>query len=328
MTTNQKIPWVEKYRPNEFKQVILDTKTKTILQNILSSKYFPNLLFFGPPGVGKTTTILTMIREWNHMMGTQSNNCIHLNASDDRGINVIRSQILQFVSCKSLFQNSLKFIILDEVDYMTRPAQEALYQLIQSRASLKSDSVRYCLICNYLNRLDTNIASEMINVHFRQLPRAHITDFLTRIAHCEGLTLRKGFVDTLIDIYKTDIRSMVNCMQTNQEGLKTETPLLVNVMTDDDYEELLRNIISTKDVMSQLDIFANHCSRHNVDEKTMITNVCKFLFREFPPLLSDPSFLAFVEDVIHKRDNIGRKLYIRYFWEKMSCYINNHGIFH
>jgi replication factor C subunit 3/5 len=263
--TNENIPWVEKYRPEGFDDVILDAKTKRILQNILDSQYFPNLLFFGPPGVGKTTTIMTMIKKWNHLTGTQFNNCIHLNASDERGIDVIRSQIMQFVSCKSLFEHSLKFIILDEVDYMTRPAQEALYQLIQSHqqlSSVKSSSsstacalsssssmVRFCLICNYLNRLDSNISSEMINIHFNNLPRSKLFTFLQDIATKEGLGLPMGFLNMLVDTYKTDVRSMINCMQTNQQYLVTEntppsSPVFFNIMSDDDYKMMLSSLFS------------------------------------------------------------------------------------
>jgi len=325
------MPWVEKYRPSGFKDVILDPKTKIILENILTTRYFPNLLLFGPPGIGKTTTILTMIREWNEQMGTQSNNCIHLNASDDRGINVIRNQIVQFVSCKSLFQNSLKFIILDEVDYMTRPAQEALYQLIQSRAFMKSDSIRYCLICNYLNRLDSNISSEMINIHFKELPRQHISDFLENIAAKETLSLPLGFVDTLIATYKTDIRSMINCMQTNQKELQQhqKIPLLMNVMTDDNYSSFLKSLFdnNNNNNNNNIEIFQLHCSLHNIDEKSMVTNICKFVFRNYKSMMLDSSFMVFVENIVHKRDKIAKHLYTRFFLEKLSCYINNHGIF-
>ena len=142
-------PWVEKYRPTNFDDIVLDEINRTILENIINKGYFPNLLFYGPPGTGKTTTIINLVKEFQAKY--KSSNCpcetgdssgsndglgtvIHLNASDERGVDVIRSQISAFVNTKSLFGggNKLKFIILDEVDYMTKNAQIALRYLINN----------------------------------------------------------------------------------------------------------------------------------------------------------------------------------------------------
>ena len=126
------IPWVEKYRPTQFKKIVLDKHNKIIFNNIIKNKYIPNLLLYGPPGTGKTTTIINLINKYQ-----QENNqvnkglMIHLNASDERGIDIIRNQINNFVNSKTLFSKGVKFIILDEVDYMTKNAQLALKYLLQ-----------------------------------------------------------------------------------------------------------------------------------------------------------------------------------------------------
>ena len=125
-------PWVEKYRPNKFEDIVLTTINKKILVNIVKFNYFPNLLFYGPPGTGKTTTIINLINKYQETYDQKNKGLIiHLNASDDRGIEIIRNQIHQFVHTKTLFGNGLKFVILDEVDYMTKNAQQALRYLIQ-----------------------------------------------------------------------------------------------------------------------------------------------------------------------------------------------------
>jgi len=118
---NEIIPWVEKYRPSNFQDIVLDDMNKHILTNIVELNYFPNLLFYGPPGTGKTTTIINLINMYQERYNQKKKELvIHLNASDERGIDVIRNQINQFVNSKGLFTNGTKFIVLDEVDYMTK----------------------------------------------------------------------------------------------------------------------------------------------------------------------------------------------------------------
>ena len=126
-------PWVEKYRPNNFEDIVLDKTNKTIFNQILNKNYFPNLLLYGPPGTGKTTTIINLINKYQKNNNNINNKdlIIHLNASDDRGVDIVRNQINQFVNTKTFFNKGLKFIILDEVDYMTKNAQSALRYLIQ-----------------------------------------------------------------------------------------------------------------------------------------------------------------------------------------------------
>ena len=121
-------PWVEKYRPSHFDDIVLDPLNKLMMRNIISTRHFPNLLFYGPPGTGKTTTIINLVNEYQRatMQHTNGGFMIHLNASDERGIDIIRNQINQFVNSKTMFTNFMKFVILDEVDYMTKNAQQAL----------------------------------------------------------------------------------------------------------------------------------------------------------------------------------------------------------
>jgi replication factor C subunit 3/5 len=118
-------PWVEKYRPTNFDDIVLEYDNRILLKNIIEKNHFPNLLLYGPPGTGKTTTIINLIKNYNNVYKQHLRSVIHLNASDDRGIDIIRNQINQFVNTKSIFGNGVKFVILDEVDYMTKHAQQA-----------------------------------------------------------------------------------------------------------------------------------------------------------------------------------------------------------
>ena len=170
-----KIPWVEAFRPTKFDDIVLDPLNKMILRNIIDTSYFPNLLFYGPPGTGKTTTIINLINAYQekHKQKTKGLT-IHLNASDERGIDIIRNQINQFVNSNALFHNGMKFVILDEVDYMTNNAQQALRYLLQNY----NNNVRFCLICNYISRIDDGLQNEFIRLRFNQLPEKDIISFL------------------------------------------------------------------------------------------------------------------------------------------------------
>ena len=129
---NNYVPWMEKYRPDKFNDIVLDPLNKQILKNVIETSYFPNLLFYGPPGTGKTTTIINLVNSYQEKLKIKNKGLmIHLNASDDRGIDIIRNQINLFVNTNSLFQTGMKFVILDEVDYMTKNAQQALRYLLQ-----------------------------------------------------------------------------------------------------------------------------------------------------------------------------------------------------
>ena len=129
---NASQPWVEKYRPSTFDEIVLEDINRNMLKNIIDSDSFPNLLLYGPPGTGKTTTIINLVKNYQERYNQINKGLmIHLNASDERGIDTIRNQISQFVHSKALFSDGLKIVILDEVDYMTKNAQQALKYLLQ-----------------------------------------------------------------------------------------------------------------------------------------------------------------------------------------------------
>lgn len=205
-------PWIEKYRPDSFGKIVLDDMNRSILTSIIGQDYLPNLLMYGPPGTGKTTTIINLAKEIHTKQGVCGNGLtIHLNASDERGIDTVRGQINQFVNSSALFAKGTKIVILDEVDYMTKSAQQALKCLIDH---LPSD-VRFCLICNYINRIDESIRDTFVRLRFNQLPQESIVDFLENIAIKEGISLTREMIGSIQSMYQSDIRSMVNYIQTN-----------------------------------------------------------------------------------------------------------------
>ena len=235
--------FVEKYRPKIFEDIVLDPLNKQILKNIIETNCFPNLLFYGPPGTGKTTTIINLINSYQENIGCKNKELIiHLNASDERGIDIIRNQISAFVNSKPLFNTGMKFVILDEVDYMTKNAQQALRYLLQNY----SNSVRFCLICNYISRIDEGLQNEFLRLRFNQLPKDKIISFLKHISDCEKLNLDDVTLQNIQQLYNSDIRSMINFMQSNQNrnqqsnGSKNEN--IINIINNSIWENILHKI--------------------------------------------------------------------------------------
>ena len=204
------IPWVEKYRPNNLNDIVLDPYNKAIIDRIIETNYFPNILLYGPPGTGKTTTIINLVSKFQEKHNQLNKGLmIHLNASDERGIDIIRNQIHQFVNSNSLFHNGIKFVILDEVDYMTKNAQQALKYLLQGF----NNNVRFCLICNYISRIDESLQNEFMRIRFNQLPEADIIHFLSTICEKEGVAIPFEKMKSIQRLFKSDIRSMINYIQ-------------------------------------------------------------------------------------------------------------------
>jgi replication factor C subunit 3/5 len=215
------MPWIEKYRPTHFDGIVLDPLNRTFFRNILEKRHFPNLLFYGPPGTGKTTTIINLINEYqNKYTRKNRESIIHLNASDERGIDIIRTQIYQFVKSKHIFEVGLKFVILDEVDYMTKNAQQALKTLLQTALP----NVRFCLICNYISKIDESLQHEFLCVRFNQLPRREIRQFISAISEKESIDVDAEDIDQLCDTYQSDIRSMINYLQSSHSTRDTNAP--------------------------------------------------------------------------------------------------------
>ena len=227
------IPFVEKYRPKTLDRIVLNTNNRILFNNILQMDNFPNILLYGQPGTGKTTTIIALINEFNKKRKTKNNETMHLNASDDRGIDNIRNIILNFVSSRSLFQNKHKFVILDEVDYMTQQAQLGLNILIESNIP----DVSFCLICNYITKLDISLSNKFIKIQFKNIDNDNLLILIKEIIHKENIVCDNKTVKKILNMWGHDIRSMINYIQANSTILNN-----IKILQKDDYEQILINI--------------------------------------------------------------------------------------
>ncbi len=301
----QTIPWVEKYRPTTFNNIVLDPINRTIFENILDKKYFPNVLFYGPPGTGKTTTIINLINKYQSNFNEKNKeNIIHLNASDERGIDIIRNQIQQFVKSNNFYNNGLKFVILDEVDYMTKNAQQALKYLIQS----SKPNVRYCLICNYISKIEESLRNEFICVRFNQLPKKEIFLFLKNIVSNENLNIHDETIKLIQDNHSSDIRSMINFIQLNQH----DNDLNENIITVQLWDEILLLLVGKNKLAFKAKIF-NMSVHYNTDKIAIIKDFVMFLLKNKPEYIKE-ELLSMVEMIFHS-NNLPIENVIDYFYE-------------
>ncbi|RKP14498.1 DNA replication factor [Piptocephalis cylindrospora] len=204
---DEHLPWVEKYRPSTLEDLISQGDIIQTIKNFIAENRLPHLLFYGPPGTGKTSTILACARQ---MYGEKYRSMIlELNASDDRGIDVVRDQIKTFASTRRMFDTGVKLVILDEADAMTSAAQAALRRVMEKY----TNNVRFCLICNYSSKIIPALQSRCTRFRFSPLKPEQIRNRLDYILGLEQVHISSQGKDALMRLSKGDMRRVLNILQ-------------------------------------------------------------------------------------------------------------------
>jgi replication factor C small subunit len=205
--------WVEKYRPTTLKEIINQRDIVTGLSNFSKEPdEIPHLLFSGPAGVGKTTTALCLAKG---LLGESwRRDTLELNASDERGIKMVRERVKEFAAVMKLptdrdTKKMFRIIILDEADEMTSEAQTALRRIIED----SSRTTRFIIICNYLSQIIEPIQSRCVVFKFRRLSREDVSDHLRSICNKEGIKFEEKALSTIYDATQGDLRHSINILQ-------------------------------------------------------------------------------------------------------------------
>ncbi|KAI4858773.1 P-loop containing nucleoside triphosphate hydrolase protein [Hypoxylon rubiginosum] len=212
------LPWVEKYRPVSLSDVSGHQDILATINKFVDSNRLPHLLLYGPPGTGKTSTVLALARR---IYGTENMRqmVLELNASDDRGIDVVREQIKTFASTKQIFtmggasrhggMASYKLIILDEADAMTNTAQMALRRIMEKYTA----NTRFCIIANYTHKLSPALLSRCTRFRFSPLKENDIRVLVDKVIFEEGVKISGEAAQALVKLSKGDMRRALNVLQ-------------------------------------------------------------------------------------------------------------------
>ncbi len=200
--------WTEKYRPSKFEEVVGQQEILKRVKSLVQALNIPHLLLAGPAGTGKSTVALIIVKELFKERWRE--NYLELNASDERGIDVIRQKVKDFARTKAIENMPFKVIFLDEADALTREAQQALRRIMENY----TNTCRFILSCNYSSRIIDPIQSRCVVLRFRLLEKKDVVQVIKRIAEKEKLAVSDGAFDALYDGSEGDCRRTINLLQT------------------------------------------------------------------------------------------------------------------
>ncbi|KAF2768698.1 P-loop containing nucleoside triphosphate hydrolase protein [Teratosphaeria nubilosa] len=268
------LPWVEKYRPATLSDVSGHHDILATINKFVDSNRLPHLLLYGPPGTGKTSTVLALARR---IYGNKNMRqmVLELNASDDRGIDVVREQIKTFSSTKQIFAGSFakdnnqsdslgnfKLIILDEADAMTSTAQMALRRIMEKYTA----NTRFCVIANYTHKLSPALLSRCTRFRFSPLKQADIRQLVDKVIDEEGVNIAPDAVDSLVTLSKGDMRRALNVLQACHAS---STPLHIPGQPVKEGKDVKRDLITQETIFDC--IAAPHPADINTIVETLLT---------------------------------------------------------
>jgi len=206
--------WTERYRPQDFFDVKGQKEIVARVEAFVKQKDMPHLLFTGPAGVGKSTLGILIAKKMFGDMWRE--NYFELNASDERGIDVIRNKVKGFARTKAIADVPFKIIFLDESDALTREAQQALRRVMENYTT----TCRFILSCNYSSKIIDPIQSRCSVFRFKPLTKENISDIIEKIAKAEGLKIDDKSLAALFEISEGDCRRVINMLQSSSSVSK------------------------------------------------------------------------------------------------------------
>lgn len=249
---NDSTIWTEKFRPQRFEDIKGQKKIVQRIKAFVDQQNMPHLMLAGPAGVGKSTIALVIAKEL--FKDTWKNNLLELNASDDRGIDVVRNTIKEFAKTKSMGNVPFKIIFLDECDSLTKEAQQALRRTMENYVL----TTRFILSCNYSSKIIDPIQSRCTIFRFKPLSVEDIEEYVKKIATSENLTLGKNTVKALVELSSGDVRKITNILQSCASIDKNIT------------EELLFSLVSAAEPKEIKDILTLAINRQFIKARSLL----------------------------------------------------------
>ncbi|NXY55379.1 RFC5 factor, partial [Callaeas wilsoni] len=267
---------VEKYRPQALSELVSHRDILSTVQRFISEDRLPHLLLYGPPGTGKTSTILACARQLYREREFGSM-VLELNASDDRGIDIVRGPILSFASTRTIFKKGFKLVILDEADAMTQDAQNALRRVIEKF----TENTRFCLICNYLSKIIPALQSRCTRFRFGPLTPELMVPRLQHVIQEEGVDVTEDGMKALVTLSSGDMRRALNILQSTSMAfgkvteenvytctghpLKSDISNILDWMLNQDFSTAYRKIMELKtlkglalqDILTEIHLFVH-----------------------------------------------------------------------
>ena len=223
-TSNNLTIWTEKFRPKKFEEVVGQEDIIKKVQSLTKSLNIPHLMFAGPAGTGKSTLALIVVKE---LFGAHwKENYLELNASDERGIDVVRQKVKDFARTKAIGNVPFKVIFLDEADALTKEAQQALRRTMENYTS----TCRFIMSCNYSSKIIDPIQSRCAIFRFKLLERKDIEKRVKLIAETENLQISEDTIEALYEASEGDFRRVINLLQASASISPTITSELVNTL--------------------------------------------------------------------------------------------------
>lgn len=245
--------WTEKYRPEKLDDIYGQEQVVERLKAYVSEQSMPHLLLAGPAGTGKTTSAIALSKE---MYGDKwSHHFFELNASDERGIDVIRNKIKEYARTTTLSKKGFKIIFMDEADSLTSEAQAALRRTMEKYSS----NCRFILSCNYSSKIIDPIQSRCAVFRFRNIAKDHVRKWLEYIAREEEIEVDKDAMELIIRIAEGDMRKAANLLQisasTSSHITEKEVRQSANIARPEDIKGLIESAMEKNfmDVRNRLD---------------------------------------------------------------------------
>lgn len=255
------LPFVERFRPKSLEDVVSHDNTIKLLRKFITTHNIPHLLFYGPPGTGKTSTIESFV---NELYGEENVDymTMNINASEERGIDVVRSKIANFARTRPVYMYkhkdhklpNYKFIILDEADAMTYDAQATLRKVMETYTF----NARFCLICNHIKSIDDAIKSRCVMIKFGPMQYKSVVTKIQDISQIIGVHITEDGINTIWKLSNGDMRKIMHMLQIISINYKTiDADVVTNFQKYPTAHEInmLHTMLSKKQFNSSIDTF-------------------------------------------------------------------------